>query len=228
MTNEQERLPRAVELAANIVAGHVRRTETSPDAFAGLLLNAFRAITDIERASRDPSFLDRLISASSIPSGALASGSSGSAPAESVMESTVSMTTEPTVSAESRAYVGMVPPPEEDRASGYVRNGLRTVQHGSLLCLDDGQEVTFLGRHLRKLGTTESDYRLRWALPDDYPMTSPAYVEQKKAAARRSGFGTSVRPDRENRAAGQGGADSAPAPARSKAERRSGTLALAY
>lgn len=215
MMNGQERLPRTVELAANIVAGHVRRTETSPDAFADLLLTAYRAIADIERASRDPAFLEQLIASSSPASSSSATEAPASQPASPA-------------DTDSRSYDGSIPSPEEDRAAGYVRKGRRTVHHDRLLCLDDGQEVTFLGRHLRKLGTTESDYRRRWGLPDDYPMTTQAYVDQKKDAARRTGFGTSLRPDREARTAASGKTGPAPVPARTVSGRRSGTLAPAY
>lgn len=204
MTNEHERLPRTVELAANIVAGHVRRTETSPDMFAGLLLTAFRAVRNLERAAVDPGFLEQLIASSPM------------------VPASDSASVSPAVSGDD------LPSPEEDRRTGYVRKGRRTLHHDRLVCLEDGLEVTFLGRHLRKLGTTESDYRRRWGLPDDYPMTTQAYVDQKKAAAKRTGFGTSLRPDREAR----NPEETSRPPVRrvpvSTAARREGTLAPAY
>ncbi|MBB3987101.1 putative transcriptional regulator [Sagittula marina] len=38
-------------------------------------------------------------------------------------------------------------------------------------------------RHLREtLGMTAEEYRAKWNLPEDYPMVSRAYADQRKAA----------------------------------------------
>jgi predicted transcriptional regulator len=205
MTHEHERLPRTVELAANIVAGHVRRTETAPEDFSALLLTAFRAVRDLERAAEDPALLETMIAA--LPSASIVKAPMPVptvAPASEAPQGdgvASSVRADPVVEHETRDQAPIVVPagPEEDRAQGFVRSGRRTVFTDRLVCLDDGREVTFLGRHLRQIGTNEDDYRRRWSLPADYPMTTQAYVDQKRQAARRTGFGTSVRPDRESR-----------------------------
>lgn len=226
MTHEHERLPRTVELAANIVAGHVRRTETAPENFSALLLTAFRAVRDLERAAGDPALLEAMIAA-------LPAATTDRAPMSSPVSVPATVGT-PTVEVDAAAPQGagdhspiVVPAgPEEDRAQGFVRSGRRTVFSDRLVCLDDGREVTFLGRHLRQIGTNEDDYRRRWSLPADYPMTTQAYVDQKRQAARRTGFGTSVRPDRESRKPAQ--AAKRRPPRSSKGSRIEGRLSPAF
>jgi len=87
----------------------------------------------------------------------------------------------------------------QDRATGYIRQGRQTVFDDRIICLDDGREVTFLLRHLRRNRIDLNDYFRRHDLPADYPTTTPAYVAAKKAAAVRSGFGKLLRPTREQR-----------------------------
>ncbi|WP_183968002.1 MucR family transcriptional regulator [Sagittula marina] len=53
----------------------------------------------------------------------------------------------------------------------------------SLRCLETGQRRPLLRRHLREtLGMTAEEYRAKWNLPEDYPMVSRAYADQRKAA----------------------------------------------
>ncbi|MBB4615403.1 MucR family transcriptional regulator [Novosphingobium taihuense] len=87
----------------------------------------------------------------------------------------------------------------EDLENGYVRYGRQTVYDDRIICLDDGREVTFLSRHLNRLGIDRNDYLRRHNLPKDYPFTTPGYVARKRDAAKRSGFGKLLRPNRENR-----------------------------
>lgn len=87
----------------------------------------------------------------------------------------------------------------QDRASGYIRDGKQTVYDDRIICLDDGREVTFLLRHLRRNRIDLNDYFRRHNLPADYPTTTPAYVAAKKESAAKSGFGRLLRPTREQR-----------------------------
>jgi predicted transcriptional regulator len=59
-----------------------------------------------------------------------------------------------------------------------------------LICLEDGKKLKMLKRHLRSsYNMTPEDYRLKWALPADYPMVAPNYAEQRSAFAKKIGLG---------------------------------------
>jgi predicted transcriptional regulator len=66
----------------------------------------------------------------------------------------------------------------------------RSVQREYIVCLDDGSHVRTLKRHLMSAhGMTPKDYRQKWNLPRDYPMTAPAYSERRSALAKERGLG---------------------------------------
>jgi predicted transcriptional regulator len=47
-----------------------------------------------------------------------------------------------------------------------------------LICLEDGKSFKTLTRHLNEMhGMTPEQYRAKWALPENYPMTAPEYSE---------------------------------------------------
>ncbi len=59
-----------------------------------------------------------------------------------------------------------------------------------LICLDDGKKLKMLKRHLRTAYNMSPDeYRARWGLKDDYPMTAPAYAKERSALAKKIGLG---------------------------------------
>lgn len=66
----------------------------------------------------------------------------------------------------------------------------RSVQQDHLVCLEDGTKVKTLKRHLQSAhGITPQQYREKWGLPRDYPMTAPAYSERRSQMARDLGLG---------------------------------------
>ena len=66
----------------------------------------------------------------------------------------------------------------------------RSVFPDYLVCLEDGKKLKMLKRHLQSsYGMTPADYRQRWGLPSDYPMTAPAYTEKRSALAKQIGLG---------------------------------------
>lgn len=68
-----------------------------------------------------------------------------------------------------------------------------------LVCLEDGKKFKALRRHLERCyGLTPEQYRQRWGLPSDYPMTSPNYHETRSKLARKNGFGRAEPPESEN------------------------------
>lgn len=63
-----------------------------------------------------------------------------------------------------------------------------------LICLEDGKKLKMLKRHLSSTyGMTPDEYRTKWGLPHDYPMTAPNYSEQRSTLAKNLGLGTAAR-----------------------------------
>ena len=66
----------------------------------------------------------------------------------------------------------------------------KSVTPDFIICLEDGQKFRSLKRHLSaKYGMTPDEYRAKWGLPDDYPVTAPNYAAQRSALAKASGLG---------------------------------------
>ena len=72
-----------------------------------------------------------------------------------------------------------------------VRKSLASPNH--ILSLIDGKPYKALKRHLSKHGLTPDQYRERYNLKADYPMTAPAYSEQRRAMAHKIGLGAKGR-----------------------------------
>jgi predicted transcriptional regulator len=66
----------------------------------------------------------------------------------------------------------------------------KSVQREYIVCLEDGKRSRTLKRHLRNAhGMTPQQYREKWRLPHDYPITAPAYSEQRSQLAKWAGLG---------------------------------------
>ena len=66
----------------------------------------------------------------------------------------------------------------------------RSVQPDYIICLEDGKQLTMLKRHLRtSYNMTPEEYRERWGLPSNYPMTAPNYIKRRSEIAREIGLG---------------------------------------
>jgi predicted transcriptional regulator len=65
----------------------------------------------------------------------------------------------------------------------------RSITPDFLICLDGGKRFKSLRRHLTSLGLTPAQYRAKWNLPSDYPMTAPNYAAQRSAIAKTLGLG---------------------------------------
>jgi predicted transcriptional regulator len=72
-----------------------------------------------------------------------------------------------------------------------VRKSLASPDH--ILSLIDGKPYKSLKRHLSTHGLTPEQYRDRYKLKADYPMTAPAYSEQRRALAHQIGLGAKGR-----------------------------------
>lgn len=66
----------------------------------------------------------------------------------------------------------------------------RSVFPDYIICLEDGKKLKMLKRHLHAAyNMTPEEYRKRWNLPSDYPMTAPNYAERRKEIAISSRLG---------------------------------------
>ncbi len=59
-----------------------------------------------------------------------------------------------------------------------------------IICLEDGKKLKMLRRHLKTAyDMTPDQYRERWGLPANYPMTAPNYAKQRSKLAKDIGLG---------------------------------------
>ncbi|GJE78129.1 MucR family transcriptional regulator [Methylorubrum suomiense] len=64
-----------------------------------------------------------------------------------------------------------------------------SVKPDGILCFEDGKSYKSMKRVLTTVGLTPDEYRKKWGLPADYPITAPAYSEQRRKIAVSRGFG---------------------------------------
>jgi predicted transcriptional regulator len=70
----------------------------------------------------------------------------------------------------------------------------KSVTPNYIVCLEDGRQLRMLKGHLRKaFDMTPEQYRRRWGLPVDYPMTTPNYSKRRSQLAKNAGLGTQPR-----------------------------------
>lgn len=69
----------------------------------------------------------------------------------------------------------------------------KSVTPDALISFEDGRSYSMLRRHLRAVGLTPEEYRVKWGLPVDYPMVAPAYSARRSAVAKAAGLGTTTR-----------------------------------
>lgn len=59
-----------------------------------------------------------------------------------------------------------------------------------IICLEDGKKKRMLKRYLRtNYNLTPEQYRERWELPANYPMTAPNYTKTRQSIAKTIGLG---------------------------------------
>jgi predicted transcriptional regulator len=88
---------------------------------------------------------------------------------------------------QSFASLGALAPPEPRVPAVPVR---RSVQPDQVVCLECGFRAKMLRRHLtRQHNLTPAEYRARWELPRDHPLTAPAYSERRSTMAKEFGLG---------------------------------------
>src|SRR6266480_3796096 len=66
----------------------------------------------------------------------------------------------------------------------------RSVRPDHIICIECGYKGKMLKRHLQsRHGLSVIQYRLRWKLSSDHPMTAPDYSERRSKFARSIGLG---------------------------------------
>ena len=68
-------------------------------------------------------------------------------------------------------------------------NPKKSVYPDYIVCLEDGKKFKSMKRHLTSHGMTPQQYRAKWGLPADYPMTAPNYSATRSAMAKNIGLG---------------------------------------
>lgn len=82
-------------------------------------------------------------------------------------------------------------PVEKQEPAVSVRS---SVKPDYIVCLEDGKKLKMLKRHLMThYQMTPDEYRAKWGLSADYPMTAPNYAAQRKELAVKIGLGKAGR-----------------------------------
>jgi len=69
-----------------------------------------------------------------------------------------------------------------------------SVTDNYIICLEDGKQFKMLKKHLMSIyGLTPQEYRRKWGLPADYPMTAPSYAKRRQELAKEIGLGLNKR-----------------------------------
>jgi predicted transcriptional regulator len=65
-----------------------------------------------------------------------------------------------------------------------------SVRPDYIVCLEDGRKLKLMKRYLAtQFNLTPRQYREKWGLSKDYPMTAPSYAERRAAFAKGMGLG---------------------------------------
>jgi len=66
----------------------------------------------------------------------------------------------------------------------------KSVTPDFIVCLEDGKQVRMLKRYIKThFNLTPEEYRRRWGLAEDYPMTAPNYSKRRSELAKAIGLG---------------------------------------
>ena len=66
----------------------------------------------------------------------------------------------------------------------------RSVQRDHVVCLECGFRGLMIRRHIRIAhGLDPAEYRVRWQLPADHPLTAPSYSQRRSTMAKEIGLG---------------------------------------
>lgn len=78
------------------------------------------------------------------------------------------------------------PPKQAKLSSVQIR---KSITRDALISFEDNKAYKSLRRHLAARNLSPEEYRIKWGLPDDYPMAAPSYREARANLAKAQGFG---------------------------------------
>jgi predicted transcriptional regulator len=88
---------------------------------------------------------------------------------------------------ESSALVSEPAAPEQRKLT--AQEIKRSITPDHIISFEDGKKYKTLRRSLALQGLTPRDYREKWGLPVDYPVTAPSYSQQRSELAKGLGLG---------------------------------------
>jgi hypothetical protein len=110
------------------------------------------------------------------------------------------------------------------KIDGQYRRRLRSAKPNSIrpnFCLECGWRGQMLRRHLNTgHGLNVDQYRVRWKLPRDHPITAPSYSERRSGVAKQLGLGRGRRVSPQE---SEPGATEAPTTPQRRSRRRGGS-----
>lgn len=108
-----------------------------------------------------------------------------------VSNNTVNLTDVPTLIASVfGALSAAIEPPAAEPTFEPAVSVRSSVKPDHIVCLDCGVRGKMLKRHIMTAhGLTPDEYRARYGLPADYPMTAPGYSERRRVLAKEIGLG---------------------------------------
>lgn len=66
----------------------------------------------------------------------------------------------------------------------------KSITRDAVICLECGKKFRSIRRHLQNAHSLNpAQYRARWDLPGDYPLTAPSYTERRSELAKSIGLG---------------------------------------
>jgi predicted transcriptional regulator len=84
----------------------------------------------------------------------------------------------------------LVTPSDAEEARTPAVSVRQSVRHDHVVCLDCGYRGLMLRRHISvRHGLNPGEYRERWGLKINHPLTAPAYSEQRSSVAKALGLG---------------------------------------
>ena len=88
---------------------------------------------------------------------------------------------------QSLMSLGKAPEPTPQASAVSIRQSVRPTY---VVCLECGRRAKMLRRHLRDIhGLSAEQYRAKWKLSPDHPLTAPAYSERRSSLAKQFGLG---------------------------------------
>lgn len=95
---------------------------------------------------------------------------------------------------QSLQALGKAPEPPTQAPAVSIR---QSVRQGHVVCLECGRRGNVLRRHIKAAhALSPEQYRAKWQLSPDHPLTAPSYSEQRSAMAKRAGLGRRAIPRR--------------------------------